>query len=136
MATLYLEHSNARYICCSADQYDIIKGRKLPGPAVLTEAIKATLNFKVEPERKEPVIVGKPNPYVVDLIMRQHGISSKEKIIMIGYRMDSDITMGNRAGIATGLVLTGVTTSAEEAAAENQECSSSPERENKPLSKG
>ena len=45
MATLYIEHGKARFICCSADKYDLLKDRKLPGPAVITEAIKSTLNF-------------------------------------------------------------------------------------------
>ena len=115
MATLYIEHGTARYICCSADKYDLINGRKFPGPAVLTEAITATLNLSMEGERKTPVIVGKPNPYVIDLIMRQHSLTDKSRMIMFGDRMDSDITLGNRAGIASGLVLTGVTRTIEEA---------------------
>ena len=57
---------------------------------------------------KKPYIVGKPNPYVIDLIARENDIKDRSKMIMIGDRPDTDILLGSNAGIDKCLVLTGV----------------------------
>jgi len=44
MATLYIEHGGARFICCNPDLYDNIQGRKLPAAGALIEAVMTSLN--------------------------------------------------------------------------------------------
>lgn len=46
----------------------------------MVDSIKVTLsNPDGSRDNLEPEIIGKPNPYVVDLIMKEHGIHDKSK---------------------------------------------------------
>jgi len=99
-ASLCLQ-SGAAYIATNIDPYDSIGGRHLPAAGAMVSSI----GFAAE---KTPIVVGKPNPFVIDLIKKEHG-ANDAKIIMIGDRVDSDILLGINAGIDTLLVLTGVT---------------------------
>jgi NagD protein len=53
--------------------------------------------------------VGKPNPLMMRAALRELGVHSEEAV-MIGDRMDTDMVAGIESGLATILVLTGVTT--------------------------
>jgi len=61
-------------------------------------------------------MTGKPNPAIVELIRAQHNIpeNAKSRMIMIGDRCDTDVALGNNAGIGSGLVLTGVVTNEDQ----------------------
>ncbi|MUL65056.1 haloacid dehalogenase [Mycobacterium sp. CBMA 234] len=57
---------------------------------------------------KYPLVAGKPGPALFETAARH---SNVERPLVIGDRLDTDILGGNRAGMATLLVLTGVDTS-------------------------
>ena len=59
-------------------------------------------------------MIGKPNPWVVNLIQQERDCPDKSRMIMIGDRLDTDILMANSAGVDGCLVFTGVTSSEEE----------------------
>jgi len=62
---------------------------------------------------KKPLkIFGKPNPYGIQTILNRTKVSPSKSVIF-GDRLNTDILAGNRAGIYTVLVLTGVTTELE-----------------------
>lgn len=56
---------------------------------------------------KKPVVIGKPNTYMIEMIMREHNLK-KEELLIVGDRFDMDITMAKKAGIKSVLVLSGV----------------------------
>jgi NagD protein len=56
----------------------------------------------------DPYFVGKPNPLMMRSALNRLGAHS-ESTMMIGDRMDTDVVSGIEAGLATVLVLTGVT---------------------------
>ncbi|NNG35377.1 HAD-IIA family hydrolase [Nakamurella aerolata] len=56
---------------------------------------------------RKPYFVGKPNPLMMRSALRSIGAHS-ESTLMIGDRMDTDIIAGLEAGLATILVLTGI----------------------------
>ncbi len=58
---------------------------------------------------REPLVIGKPEPFALEMILRDAG-TPLDEAAMVGDRMDTDIAAGNRVGIASILVLTGVTT--------------------------
>ncbi|KAF8819744.1 HAD hydrolase, family IIA protein [Cardiosporidium cionae] len=75
---------------------------------------------------KKPVIVGKPSTFLFEEILKQVSVS-REKCVMVGDRLDTDIAFGKRNGIQTILVLTGVTTEEElQSAIENEDDGSKP----------
>ena len=53
--------------------------------------------------------MGKPNPLMMRSALRAIGAHS-ESTLMIGDRMDTDVIAGLEAGLATILVLTGIST--------------------------
>jgi 4-nitrophenyl phosphatase len=56
----------------------------------------------------EPIMVGKPEPHLyIQAMARLH--SAAEETLAIGDRLETDILGGRRAGIATALLLSGVT---------------------------
>lgn len=77
-------------------------GRFQPGAGAVVAGIATCTG-------QEPFVVGKPNPYLIETILLETGISA-DRAVVVGDRMDTDIESGHRAGCATYLVLTGVET--------------------------
>ncbi|MHA1105880.1 MAG: HAD-IIA family hydrolase [Promethearchaeota archaeon] len=80
------------------------RNRVLPGAGVMVKALETCTGIK-------PItIFGKPQPTGIELILRKYNISPKHAL-MFGDRLNTDIIAGNRAGVKTILILTGVTSS-------------------------
>lgn len=56
-----------------------------------------------------PLIIGKPEKYMLEAVQMNLGCNKDEQCIIIGDRLDTDIAMGIRHGIPSYLVMTGVT---------------------------
>lgn len=54
----------------------------------------------------EPIIIGKPKPLIMEMAAKRIS-ANKEKSLMIGDRIDTDILAGKNFGIQTALVLSG-----------------------------
>ena len=63
---------------------------------------------------REPIVLGKPDPWMLSGICRRHGLRAEE-LAVVGDRLYTDMVMAQRAGAMSILVLTGEAT-AEEAA--------------------
>ena len=72
----------------------------LPGAGTMVAAVATGAG-------REPYVVGKPNPFIVEIALDRLGITSREALL-IGDRLDSDIEAGISAGVDTLLVLTGI----------------------------
>lgn len=57
----------------------------------------------------QPVIAGKPFPYLMELALEKLG-TKKEETLVLGDRLDTDIAAGQAVGCPTALVLSGVST--------------------------
>jgi ribonucleotide monophosphatase NagD (HAD superfamily) len=66
--------------------------------------------------RGPDVVIGKPSPILAKIALRKLGVPAQE-CLLTGDRLATDIAFGRAAGMATALVLTGVTTRAEAEAA-------------------
>ncbi len=97
-----LIHAGARFIATNPD----VTGPTDTGIVPATGAVAALV---YEATGVRPYYVGKPNPLMMRSALRKLGGHS-ETSMMIGDRMDTDIIAGTEAGMATTLVLTGVTT--------------------------
>ena len=97
----------ALFLATNADPTYPVENGVCPGAGAMVSAIKTATNTP-------PIIIGKPNPFILKEILQGAGVPKQEAII-VGDRLDSDILLGHRAGIKTVLVLTGIT-SHEEAA--------------------
>jgi len=73
--------------------------RKIPGEGAYIEALKTITG-------QEPQLLGKPSDYMKNAISDEFGLYP-EKTIMIGDSLRSDIVLGNKLGLRTGLVLGG-----------------------------
>ncbi|MFX1570201.1 MAG: HAD-IIA family hydrolase [Promethearchaeota archaeon] len=94
---------NAQFYATNADStLPVARGLK-PGAGVMVNALKTCTG-------KEPVkIFGKPEPFGIEMILNDTKISA-ENTVIFGDRLNTDVLAGNRAGIKTIVVLTGVTT--------------------------
>jgi len=54
------------------------------------------------------VIVGKPSPLMLEMALERLGLPARECAV-VGDRIETDVVMGKRLGLATVLVLSGVT---------------------------
>lgn len=68
---------------------------------------------------REPIVVGKPSPLMIDYIVNKHGLD-RGRICMVGDRLDTDILFGLNNGLQTVLALSGVTTKSSLLAADNE----------------
>jgi arabinose operon protein AraL len=68
----------------------------------MTAAVEAVTNARVE------IVVGKPSPIILDVALARLGVRAADAVI-VGDRLETDIVMGKRLGLATVLVLSGVT---------------------------
>ncbi len=92
----------AHFVATNPDRTCPVEGGEVPDCAGMIAAIEAVTQKKVE------VIVGKPSPFMIQTALEVMGLKP-EDCILIGDRLETDIKMGKNAGVATGLVLTGVT---------------------------
>jgi NagD protein len=92
----------AHFVATNPDRTCPVEGGEIPDCAGMIAAIEAVTMKKVE------VIVGKPSLLIIQTALEVMGLRS-EDCILIGDRLETDIKMGRESGIATGLVLTGVT---------------------------
>jgi phosphoglycolate/pyridoxal phosphate phosphatase family enzyme len=104
--------AGARFVATNADRYcptppsPPYEGGEvggLPDAAATIGAIEGCTGVKVE------VVVGKPSPITVRAILDRLEMPASECII-VGDRLETDMRMGLEAGMATAVVLTGVTT--------------------------
>jgi NagD protein len=92
----------AHFVATNPDRTCPVEGGEIPDCAGMIAAIEAVTEKKVE------VIVGKPSPIMIQTVLDVLGLRP-EDCILIGDRLETDIKMGRDSGIATGIVLTGVT---------------------------
>jgi HAD superfamily hydrolase (TIGR01457 family) len=92
----------AHFVATNPDRTCPVEGGEIPDCAGMIAAIEAVTEKKVE------VIVGKPSPIMIQAVLDVMGLRPEE-CILIGDRLETDIKMGKDSGIATGIVLTGVT---------------------------
>ncbi len=57
----------------------------------------------------EPIIAGKPFPYLMELSLERLG-TKKEETLVVGDRLETDIAAGQGVGCPTALVLSGIST--------------------------
>ena len=69
--------------------------------------------------QREPITVGKPAEFMLENIATQFGLS-RDRICMVGDRLDTDVLFGKNGGLTTCLVLSGVTTEATLLSPENK----------------
>ncbi|MHA1526125.1 MAG: HAD-IIA family hydrolase [Promethearchaeota archaeon] len=97
---------NAQFFATNADTTLPVARGLLPGAGVMVNALETCTN-------KKPIkIFGKPETFGIDLILKDFNLSAKD-VCIFGDRLNTDILAGNRAGIKTVAVLTGVTSKEE-----------------------
>ena len=101
-AYLYIKENNAEYISPDCDDFcfSVSPTRKVPGPLSIHSGLSTILDMK-------PKIMGKPDPFLFELIQTVHGKLDQKKTIMIGDNYETDVKFGFNCGISTALVLTG-----------------------------
>ncbi len=95
----------ARFVACNRDSTWPVHGGQLPGTGSLVRLL-------MESSGREPVLIGKPAPEIFRLVLAAHRIAPRDAIV-VGDRLDIDITGGKALGTRTALVLTGVDTRAD-----------------------
>ncbi len=92
----------AHFVATNPDRTCPVERGEIPDCAGMIAAIEAVTGKKVE------IVVGKPSPIMIQTALEVMGLRP-EDCILIGDRLETDIKMGKDSGIATGIVLTGVT---------------------------
>lgn len=91
----------ALFVATNADPTYPVEDGVLPGAGAMVSAIRIST-------ATSPIIIGKPNPFILKEILRETNIPPSNTIL-IGDRLDSDILLGKRCRVKTVLVLTGIT---------------------------
>jgi len=92
----------ARLIATNPDRTCPTEDGEIPDCAGMIAAVEAVTGATVD------VVVGKPSSIMLDAALAVLGVSAGDAAI-VGDRIETDIVMGKRAGLATVLVLSGIT---------------------------
>jgi arabinose operon protein AraL len=79
-----------------------VEGGEIPDAAGMIGAVEGVTGRRVDP------IVGKPSPITLRIALDRLGLPA-DACAVVGDRLETDIAMGRAAGLATILVLTGIT---------------------------
>jgi 4-nitrophenyl phosphatase len=102
--------AGAHFIATNADTTLPTEAGLVPGAGSLIAAVVAASG-------RQPIVIGKPETPMLEMAMLRMGVRPDETV-MVGDRLDTDILAGERAGMPTVLVLTGVSTRADLSEAE------------------
>ena len=100
-ATLLVRRGIPFYATNSDKTFPVPRG-EIPGAGAWISVITTATNV-------EPIIAGKPFPYMMELSLEILG-TKKEDTLVIGDRLETDIAAGQAVGCPTALVLSGVST--------------------------
>ena len=95
--------SGALWVACNLDPTLPTERGPLPGNGAMVGVVRVSTG-------REPQVAGKPGPALLHEAARRSGA---RRPLMIGDRLDTDIEGGRAAGMATLLVLTGISDAAE-----------------------
>ena len=91
----------ARFLATNTDPTCLTDEGEIPDAGAVIGALEGCSRRRVEQ------VVGKPSPFMVESALAHLGCAAGEAM-MVGDRLETDILMGRQAGMATVLVLTGV----------------------------
>lgn len=96
----FIHYGNARLIAANDDRV-AVRGEKLvPVAGSILASIEHATGVKAR-------VCGKPYEPMIDFVLGKIGLP-KNKVLMVGDNLDTDIAFGQRAGVKTALVLTGI----------------------------
>lgn len=93
----------ARYFATNADKTCPMPGGEVPDAGATLTALHHITG------RMPELIAGKPSPVILEIALSTLGLAAPQ-CMMVGDRLETDMRMGHDAGMATALVLSGVTT--------------------------
>ncbi len=108
-AAVRLIDRGARFVATNTDRALRVEGGIVPGSGSLVAAVEAATGVK-------PLVIGKPERLLFDMTLKGMGLAAEE-VIAVGDNLDTDIPAGAAAGMRTALILTGISTRADLAAA-------------------
>jgi arabinose operon protein AraL len=94
--------AGARFFATNPDRYCPVPGGGEPDCGAIIAAIEACTNTKVE------AVVGKPSHYMIEAALNLMQLPAVD-CLMTGDRLETDVYMGQAAGMSTALMLTGTT---------------------------
>jgi phosphoglycolate/pyridoxal phosphate phosphatase family enzyme len=94
--------AGARFFATNPDPYCPVPSGGEPDCAAIIAAIEACTDRRVE------AVVGKPSTYMIDAALNLLNLPAAD-CLMTGDRLETDIVMGQEAGMSTALPLTGAT---------------------------
>ena len=74
----------------------------VPGAGAILASIEAATDVK-------PIVIGKPSPFMLELAAERMGLT-KDEVLVVGDRLETDIAGGQVMNARTALVLSGVST--------------------------
>jgi arabinose operon protein AraL len=92
----------AHFVATNPDRTCPMEGGEIPDCAAMIGAVEGTTGKKVE------TIVGKPSEIMIRVAAEAVGLGPQD-CLLVGDRLETDMVMGKSAGMATALVLSGVT---------------------------
>jgi NagD protein len=105
--------AGARFFATNPDPYCPVPGGGEPDCAAIIAALEACTGRRVE------AVVGKPSRFMIEAALRLLDLPAAE-CLMTGDRLETDVVMGQEAGMPTALPLTGATSEAALAASSIQ----------------
>jgi len=102
----------ARFFATNGDKTCPMPGGGIPDAGATIAALEAISGRKLE------LLAGKPSRLILQVAMMRMGLPP-ERCIMVGDRLETDILMGQQAGMFTASVMTGASTRADVSRMEN-----------------
>lgn len=104
--------NGARFFATNADKMCPMPGGGIPDAGATITALEHITGRKLE------LLAGKPSTLIMDVALSRLGLPP-ERCIMVGDRLETDMRMGQQAGMRTAAVMTGASTRADVALMEN-----------------
>lgn len=92
--------NGAKFIATNTDLTYPLERTTIPGAGAIVKALEVST-------RKKPLVLGKPETFGLEIILKKTGCSPS-KMVLVGDRLETDIAAGNKLGIQTVLVLSGI----------------------------
>jgi arabinose operon protein AraL len=98
--------NGARFFATNADKTCPMPGGGIPDAGATIAALEHITGRKVE------LLAGKPSPLMMEVALTRLGLPA-ERCLMVGDRLETDLRMGQQAGMKTAVVLSGASSREE-----------------------